>query len=720
MKKYILLLSLVLGSILSYGQWVPVGNTLQRSVDGTGFKYRFSLGSPGFYSISDSIRAAGKTYTAGYGMSLVGQQFRVDTSVIVSKDFFTKSKADTSNLDNYMRIAAWGDSFIGGVADITIEKFPVSLTNSTKIYVSNNGFPGQTSTYIKNQFLADTTQRNSAVFIWSGKNNYTEISNIVSDIRTMVNLLPHQNYLVASVFNSDTPDQYAGEPGYIDIMNLNAALQAEFGDHYIDIRSYIVSRYDPSIPADVTAHSRDVPPPSRMSDITHLNTLGNRESADFVMSQKRFLFRDNGQIVTSKSIPYILFKSGLTLKSDTKELISQNVIVGQGIRSNKSIGESPSNSDVGVLLSLENQSNVKEGVDNPDTRIFTAGQRGNDAFIRLFKDNLNIRNATDNTNLFSFSSNGAFTSFGGAEINGHIVGLSSIGTSPSNMDAGALFTLVNKSLPSDTRVLSMGQLGSESFLRQFQNFSFKNAATGENLFRLTTNGNWFLRSSGVVGGLIDISPDSVGGINFFKTVEGTSGIRRVPGALRISTTLIDSLVIGKLDNDGIFSENFRVRNNGNIVAAGTATASDATLSTELATLGQIQSNFVTTNTVQTITAVTKTFTGSVNFQNISATGIEANVLSLAQKSVAADVNYSVVESDYTILVQGGTVNATVTLPNSAIGKMYVIKRVNGGTNTITISAASIDGVATKTLIVDYSGVVLQSAGSGQYYIIGSF
>lgn len=130
-------------------------------------------------------------------------------------------------------------------------------------------------------------------------------------------------------------------------------------------------------------------------------------------------------------------------------------------------------------------------------------------------------------------------------------------------------------------------------------------------------------------------------------------------------------------------------------------------------------DFVTTNTVQTVTAI-KTFSNSVNFQNITATGIEANVLTLAQKAIPANTNYSVLEPDYTVLVQGGTTNVTITMPNSAIGKMYVIKRVNGGTNTVTISAAAIDGVTNKDLTVDYSGYVLQSAGAGQYYIIGKF
>jgi len=95
MKQKIILFVLLIGLGLGVkGQtWLTVGNTLQRTTDGTGFKYRFSLGSPGLYNLSDSIRNGGKTYTAGYGMSLVGQQFRVDTSAIVSKAYLVNRLA---------------------------------------------------------------------------------------------------------------------------------------------------------------------------------------------------------------------------------------------------------------------------------------------------------------------------------------------------------------------------------------------------------------------------------------------------------------------------------------------------------------------------------------------------------------------------------------------------------------------------------------------------
>lgn len=100
MKKYILLLSLILGSIISGAQtWVPVGNTLQRSVDGTGFKYRFSLGSPGFYNISDSIRNA---LTFSNGLTKTGNSVKLGgnyTGQFYIGDYTDVSKFSVGGID---------------------------------------------------------------------------------------------------------------------------------------------------------------------------------------------------------------------------------------------------------------------------------------------------------------------------------------------------------------------------------------------------------------------------------------------------------------------------------------------------------------------------------------------------------------------------------------------------------------------------------------------
>jgi len=437
--------------------------------------------------------------------------------------------ASGNSLEKYLRIAAWGDSFIGGVGDVTILRFPNALTNNSGIYTANNGFPGQTSTYIKNQFIANTSQRDNAVLIWSGKNNFNQISTIVSDIRSMVDLLDHNNYIVLSVFNSDIPTQYQGTADYNTILALNAALEVEFGDHYLNVRDFIISQYNPSLPADVLAHSRDVPPPSLMFDETHMNSAGNILAAQFVVDNFQYLFREDNRLLTGKSIPSVFKKAGITFSSDTKELISENLIISEGISSAKSLGTNPINSDTGTLLTLNNNSYIQEGVVNPETRIITLGQRNNNAFMRLFKDAFVIRNASDSASIFSFGSNGDFTALGNFETDGTALVFPSLGASPSNLDAGGVLILANKSLSGDQRLLTIGQIGGETFFRMFQNISYRAAGSGQELFYIHTDGTWGSFSSGIVNGNLTLKNPESDNVLSFDISDLISGIQAYQG-----------------------------------------------------------------------------------------------------------------------------------------------------------------------------------------------
>ena len=70
----------------------------------------------------------------------------------------------------------------------------------------------------------------------------------------------------------------------------------------------------------------------------------------------------------------------------------------------------------------------------------------------------------------------------------------------------------------------------------------------------------------------------------------------------------------------------------------------------------------------------------------------------------------------TILVDTTAGNVVVTLP--ANGLVYRIKRISGGTNTLTIatSAGLIDQAATMTLDIQYESVTLKSDGT-DYWIV---
>lgn len=88
----------------------------------------------------------------------------------------------------------------------------------------------------------------------------------------MVAALGHSNYLVLSVLNGLA--EPTGNANYNNIATINAGFLAAYGARYIDVRSYLVSLYDPAQPQDVIDHADDIPPTSLRADNLHLNNAG--------------------------------------------------------------------------------------------------------------------------------------------------------------------------------------------------------------------------------------------------------------------------------------------------------------------------------------------------------------------------------------------------------------------------------------------------------------
>jgi hypothetical protein len=78
-----------------------------------------------------------------------------------------------------------------------------------------------------------------------------------------------------------------GTPAYALIMQLNAELAARYPNNYIDIRSLLVSRYDPNQPQDVIDSGNDVPPSSLRFDAE--GHLRNEASLIVATQVKQFI-----------------------------------------------------------------------------------------------------------------------------------------------------------------------------------------------------------------------------------------------------------------------------------------------------------------------------------------------------------------------------------------------------------------------------------------------
>lgn len=113
--------------------------------------------------------------------------------------------------------------------------------------------------------------------------------------------------------------------------------------------------------------------------------------------------------------------------------------------------------------------------------------------------------------------------------------------------------------------------------------------------------------------------------------------------------------------------------------------------------------------------------GEVQITSSSGTAKTATLITggLRANYLAKTTTYTITVTDYTIDCTTGTF--TVTLPTAVgiAGQEFIIKNTGTGTITIaTTSSQTIDGVTSKTLTTQYSGLRVQSTGSN-WIVIGT-
>lgn len=178
------------------------------------------------------------------------------------------------------KIAAWGDSFTkGGGITMPFYAYPIQLQKLSGREVYNGGINGETSTQIKVRMLASKDKRPYNVIIWAGNNNSFEPKTVKDDIAQMVASLVHKRYLVLSILNSKY--QRSGTIGYTTILMLNNDLKEAYGENYLDLRGYLVSKSNGSV-QDEQDKAIDIIPSSLRSDDSHPNDKGYKLIAEYI------------------------------------------------------------------------------------------------------------------------------------------------------------------------------------------------------------------------------------------------------------------------------------------------------------------------------------------------------------------------------------------------------------------------------------------------------
>jgi lysophospholipase L1-like esterase len=175
-------------------------------------------------------------------------------------------------------IAAWGDSLTPGFA----ENLAVALPGRS---VYDGGVASETSSEIAARVLADRSGHNAWINIfWMGTNNPDQPAQIKADLAACIAALAPGNdrFLVLPVFNDAISSEYRGTAMYAAIMQLDAELAAAYPQHYLDVRTFLVSQFDPLNPQDVADVQNDLVPSSLRVDDIHLSYKGQEVAVQAV------------------------------------------------------------------------------------------------------------------------------------------------------------------------------------------------------------------------------------------------------------------------------------------------------------------------------------------------------------------------------------------------------------------------------------------------------
>jgi lysophospholipase L1-like esterase len=193
----------------------------------------------------------------------------------------------STNIDNWISMTAWGDSLTAGDgSSYGTNNYPGSLALYSGFRIANRGVSGQDSTQIRTRQTAASNTWFQPTLIWAGQNNFSSTNTVATDIAAMVaNLDTAGNinrYLVISILGQT--NYYRGTANYAIVTNLNGMLSSVYGQHFVDARSYLISRYNPANAQDVIDYNNDVVPSSLRADNQHLNNDGYRALGAYILT----------------------------------------------------------------------------------------------------------------------------------------------------------------------------------------------------------------------------------------------------------------------------------------------------------------------------------------------------------------------------------------------------------------------------------------------------
>lgn len=200
-------------------------------------------------------------------------------------DYVGITPATNTQVKNSYFLNGYGDSLMGGA--YTTDAFGYTLAKNTGLRFFNFGVGGETSTQIKNRFIADSSNQKYPFIILAGTNNHTVPAIVLADIAEMVAYAGHNRYLILSIVNNSS--EISGTAGHTEVLSVNSSLSSVYGTRYLDIRTALINSYNPLIPQDVIDFGNDIPPSSLRLDNVHFNDKANLIIANLLATKINLL-----------------------------------------------------------------------------------------------------------------------------------------------------------------------------------------------------------------------------------------------------------------------------------------------------------------------------------------------------------------------------------------------------------------------------------------------
>lgn len=151
------------------------------------------------------------------------------------------------------------------------------------------GVSGERSYEITARYLTHPELWSHVLIIESGRNNgRSENTRVLADIATMISKHKGNKYFVLGVLPGDWEHEWKGTATQDKIDSLNTTLHQFYGEHYIDVKAYLMARATKSYEDSMCVVHGVTPTSLRVAgDPLHLNSLGSYYMAEAVFVKSK-------------------------------------------------------------------------------------------------------------------------------------------------------------------------------------------------------------------------------------------------------------------------------------------------------------------------------------------------------------------------------------------------------------------------------------------------